>query len=353
MNKSFLKSLLKAVSPSGYEDSASNVFFEYMNQVATFVNRDNAGNIIFRMGNPDAKAKLMLSAHIDEIALQIQHIDDNGFLHFVADGGVDKKVLPGSQVKVLTSRGIVNGVIGKAPIHIDYYSDDKDKAMKIKDMKIDIGAESKQEAMSQVSIGDIALVHADPIELGRDKIAGRGLDDKAGIFVIGEAAHLLAEEKLEHICVYFVACTQEETTGTGAIISTTGLDPDYSIDFDVTFATDDEYVSANEWGDIKLGKGGAIAHGVNNHPYMTRFIKAVCDRNSIPYQEFVAPDGGTNTLYIRQSASNCITQLLSIPNRNMHTQVEVCDYRDLESLINMTAKTVLALDMENHEGYPR
>ena len=346
MDKNLLKALLTAASPSGYEGSASNVFADHMNKVATIVKRDNAGNTVFVMGNPEAKAKLMLSAHIDEIALQIQNIDDKGFLHFVSDGGVDKKVLPGSHVKILAANGIIDGVIGKAPIHVEK-GEDRDKAMKIKEMKIDIGAETKEEAQNLVSIGDIALVHTMPVDLGANRIAGRGLDDKAGIFVIAEVATLLAKEDLSNICVYFVACTQEETTATGAVVAAAGIDPTYSIDFDVTFATDDEYVSANEWGDIKLGKGGAIAHGVNNHTYLTNLIKQVCKDNEIPYQEFIAPAHGTNTVYIRQASSDCMTQLLSIPNRNMHTQAEVCDYRDLESLVNMTTKTVLALNKIN------
>jgi endoglucanase len=342
MNKDFLKELLTVVSPSGYEGSASEVFKERMNKFATLVTQDAAGNTIFMMGNPNATPKLMLSAHIDEIALQIQYIDDKGFLHFVADGGVDKKVLPGSHVKIFTSNGIINGVIGKAPIHVEYHTDDKDKAIKIKDLKIDIGAETKEEAAAMVSIGDVALVQAAPIDLGANRIAGRGLDDKSGIFVICEVAERLSKANLDNICVYFVACTQEETTATGAIVAAANIDPTYSIDFDVTFATDDDYVSPNEWGDIKLGKGGAIAHGVNN--CLTKLIKQVCKDNEIPFQEFVAPDDGTNTLYIRQSSSNCLTQLLSIPNRNMHTQAEVCDYRDLQSLIDMTSMTVAALN---------
>ena len=347
MNKNFLKELLTAVSPSGYEGSASEVFTKQMNKFATPVTQDAAGNTIFAMGNLEAETKLMLSAHIDEIALQIQYIDDKGFLHFVADGGVDKKVLPGSHVKILTNNGIINGVIGKTPIHVEYHTDDKDKAIKIKDLKIDIGAETKEEASNLVSIGDIALVHAEPIDLGANRIAGRGLDDKSGIFVICEVAERLSKINLDNICVYFVACTQEETTATGAVVAAANIDPTYSIDFDVTFATDDDYVSPNEWGDVKLGKGGAIAHGVNNCPYLTNIIKTVCKDNGIPYQEFVAPDDGTNTLYIRQSSSNCLTQLLSIPNRNMHTQAEVCDYRDLQSLVDMTTMTVAALNHIN------
>lgn len=346
MNKEFLKALLNAASPSGYEGSASNVFADRMNKFATIVKRDNVGNTVFAIGNPEAKAKLMLSAHIDEIALQIQNIDDKGFLHFIVDGGVDKKVLPGSQVKILTKSGIIDGVIGKAPIHVEK-GEDRDKTLLIKDLKIDIGAETKDEAAALVGIGDIALVHCEPVELGANRISGRGLDDKAGIFVIAEVAEILSKQDLSNICVYIVACTQEETTASGAIISAAGLDPNYSIDFDVTFATDDEYVSANEWGDIQLGKGGAIAHGVDNNTYLTNLIKQVCVDSKIPFQEFAVPSGCTDTVYIKQSSSDCMTQLLSIPNRNMHTQAEVCDYRDLESLINMTVKTVLALNKIN------
>ena len=346
MNKNFLKALLEAPSPSGYEGSASNEFYDQMHRVATIVKRDNAGNMVFVMGNPEARAKIMLSAHIDEISLQIQNIDDKGFLHFVKNGGIDQKVLPGSQVKIFSARGVVNGVIGKTPMHLEK-GEEKGKVLELKDLKIDIGAETKEEAASRVSIGDVAVVHCNPIDLTQNRIAGRGLDDKAGIFVIAEVAAMLAKEDLSNICVYFVACTQEETTATGAIVAAAAIDPTYSIDFDVTFATDDGCVNADEWGDIKLGKGGAIAYGVNNHPYLTNLIKQVCNDNSIPYQEFVAPDGGTDTVYIRQASSDCMTQLLSIPNRNMHTQVEVCDYRDLESLISMTAKTILALDKIN------
>lgn len=346
MNKEFLKALLNAASPSGYEGSASNVFADRMNKFATIVKRDNVGNTVFAIGNPEAKAKLMLSAHIDEIALQIQNIDEKGFLHFIVDGGIDKKVLPGSQVKILTKAGIIDGVIGKAPIHVEK-GEDRDKALLIKDLKIDIGAETKEEAVALVGVGDIALVHCEPVELGANRISGRGLDDKAGIFVIAEVAEILSKQDLSNICVYIVACTQEETTASGAIISAAGLDPNYSIDFDVTFATDDEYVSANEWGDIQLGKGGAIAHGVDNNTYLTNLIKQVCVDSKIPFQEFAVPSGCTDTVHIKQSSSDCMTQLLSIPNRNMHTQAEVCDYRDLESLISMTVKTVLALNKIN------
>ena len=347
MNKEFLKKLLTAYSPSGYEKNATSEFEDYMGTFdAKHEFTDKVGNVCYSVGDGDVS--IMLSGHVDEIALQIQYIDDKGFIHFVKDGGVDRKVLLGSTVMIMSSvtGESIPGVIGKKPIHVEWHEEDeKDKATKIKDMKIDIGVDTKEDAMALVGIGDPIIIQDIPLELGH-RFVGRGLDDKVGVFVVGEVMKQLSMlgSRLNNVKVYGVACVQEETTASGAIISAANINPNYSIDYDVTFATDDDYVKPEEWGDIKLGKGGAIAHGVNNNPEFTKMIKEACKEHNIPYQEFVAPDGGTDTIYIKQASSDCATQLLSIPNRNMHTQVEMCDYRDLESLINMTVSTIIKIN---------
>ena len=313
-----------------------------MDGVANFEFIDKVGNAAFSVGSGDVK--IMLSGHIDEIALQVQKIDDKGFIHFIIDGGIDPKVLPGSTVAIHTSNGVIHGVIGKAPIHIEYYNDEKDKAIKVKDLKIDIGAETKEEAAKLVSIGDPVTICDIPIMLGENRFASRGLDDKVGVFVMAEVLKRLSTMNLTKVKVYGVACTQEETSASGAIGAASKIDPQYSIDYDVTFATDDDYVSPNEWGDIKLGKGGAIAHGVDSNKRLAKLVKSVCEENKIPYQEFAVGSGGTDTVWIKQSSTDAETLLLSIPNRNMHTQVEVCDYRDLESLIEMTVATIIKIN---------
>ena len=342
MNKVFLNALLRAFSPSGYEENATQVVQNYLDGVANFEFIDKVGNAAFSVGSGDVK--IMLSGHIDEIALQVQNIDDKGFIHFIIDGGIDPKVLPGSTVAIHTSNGVIHGVIGKTPIHIEYYNDEKDKAIKVKDLKIDIGAETKEEAATLVSIGDPVTICDIPIMLGENRFASRGLDDKVGVFVMAEVLKRLSTMNLTKVKVYGVACTQEETSASGAIGAASKIDPQYSIDYDVTFATDDDYVSPNEWGDIKLGKGGAIAHGVDSNKRLAKLVKSVCEENKIPYQEFAVGSGGTDTVWIKQSSTDAETLLLSIPNRNMHTQVEVCDYRDLESLIEMTVATIIKIN---------
>ena len=347
INRKRLLNLLSIPTPSGYETAGADLFKQELSECCKFETIDNVGNCIMSTGKDDAPIKVMISAHIDEIGMMVQNIDEKGFIHFIADGGVDPKVLPGARVTIFGKNGIIPGVIGKAPIHVEHHSEDKDNAIKIKDMKIDIGVDTKEEASKWVSVGDTILVDCMPVELGDNRVTGRGLDDKAGVFVVTEVMKELHRHSLRNVKVYAVACTQEETSASGAVISGSNINPDYSIDFDVTFATDDEHVSPNEWGDIKLGKGGAIAHGVDCNPALTRMIKSVCETHEIPYQEFVVPSGCTDTIYIKQSSSNAQTALLSIPNRNMHTHAEVCDYRDLQSLVDMTVATILKIDSDS------
>lgn len=344
INKDFLDALLRAKSPSGDENSATQVFCDYMSGFSNFEFRDKVGNAAFSVGN--GETKIMLSGHIDEIALLVQNIDDDGFVHFIKDGGIDDKAILSLPVAIITKKGIINGVIGKSPIHVEWYTDEKNKTTKVKDMKIDIGAESKEEALEMVSVGDPIVFIDYPFQMSKNRFTARGLDDKTGVYVTAEVIKRLSTMKLNNVKVFGVACTQEETSESGAAIAASRIDPQYSIDYDVTFATDDKCVDPNEWGDIKLGKGGAICYSPDCNRGFADLVKGVCEDNKIPYQAFSKDSGGTNTVFIKQCSSDCETLLLSIPNRNMHTPVEVCDYRDLESLVDMTVAAIVKIDSD-------
>lgn len=357
LNTRFLRDLCITPSPSGCEYMAVDCFEkecqriiennELKNKNIPFkITRDAVGNSIVKIGNGDTK--IMISAHIDEIGLQVQYIDDDGFIHFVAVGGVDRKVLLGSSVVVLGTK-LINGVIGKVPIHIEYDDKDaKDKVTDIVDMKIDCGFSNKEEANMYVNVGDLAIISADSF-MSPDgyRFFARGIDDKSGIFCCTEILRkLLRSERtgiFDYITLYVVACTQEETGADGAKVATKEINPDYSIDFDVTFATDDGNVKKEEWGDIKLGKGGCIAFGVDKNRELSKKFVDICEKYKIPYQPFAVQGGGTNTKYIKTYSlnPNIQTILLSIPQRNMHTQVEVCDLRDIQSLVDMTSQFIL------------
>lgn len=347
-NKKFLKDLLATPTPCGRENimgTKNNPFYKFLdsNDGLELFADDNYGNIIFKTIGNEGKPKVMISGHMDEIGLQVQHIDDNGFIYFIKNGGIDKKVLLGATVSIITrNNGLVNGVIGKKPIHIEWYDDTKNKATEIKEMKIDIGAESKEEARSLVNIGDPIIIRDIPLDLGKNRFSGRGLDDKVGVYVTAMVLDKIAKENLENIQVFGCACTQEEVGGFGAASASKKIDPQISIDYDVTFATDDDYVSPNQEGDIKLGKGAAICISPDCNHELVDLATEVS--NGIDVQFFAKDSGGTNTVDIKQSSTNAQTLLVSIPNRNMHTQVEVCDYRDLDSAVELTLRMLREID---------
>lgn len=348
MNTIFLTQLLNANSPSGYETSATDIFSREMNHAGLdFDFRDEIGNCAYAIGY--GRTDFMLSGHIDQIGLQVQYVDDKGFIYFITDGGIDPKTLPGSVVTIITKKGNIKGVIGKTPIHIEWRDESKDKALKVKELKIDIGASNKEEALSLVQIGNPIIVDHPTFFLNDYRLTGGGIDDKIGVFVTAEVMKLLREDErkgknLNSLRVYGVACTQEEVGGNGATLAARNINPAYSIDYDVTFATDDDCVSPKEWGDVKLGYGGCIAHGPDKDVEMCDDIANVCKKCGVPYQEFSVGAGMTNTNKIRLASSNCKTLLLSIPERNMHTPVEICDMRDVDSLIRMTYHYIKELD---------
>lgn len=341
MNKNFLKELLQTHSPSGMENEGVKCFLGYLNGD----NIDKIGNGIVKYGN--GTHSLLLSGHIDEISLRVQNIDDKGFIYFIKNGGADPKVMLGATVTILNKNGKVKGIIGKAPIHVE--SAEERKNIDIKKMKIDIGVTNKNDALKLVDIGDTIIIDGNFMELTEHRFVSRGLDDKLGVFIVAEVLKRLKEnadnnfKHLKNLTVYGAACTQEETGGSGAV-NLGKINPEISIDYDVHFASDDGFVSANEFGDVSLGKGGAICHSVDCNHNLVSLIKNVCEENQIPYQSFSKGCGGTNTVKIKNSAFNCETALLSIPLRNMHTQVEMADYNDIESLIMMTLATIYKID---------
>lgn len=355
MNKEVLKEILNAPSASGDEQAAVAVFNKYMNGFGLKHEfYDNIGNSAFSIG--EGETVIMVSGHVDEVAMQVQYITDEGFIHFIKVGFADEKIMPGSVVNITTVDGnTVKGVIGKTPIHIEEEDDEVlEKAIKIKDLKIDVGAESKEEVLEMgINVGDVIHYYRDVnTDLGAHRICGGGLDDKIGVYIVMEVMERLAKRgqndknfsELKNVKVYGVACTQEEVGGYGASLAAKRINPNYSIDYDVTFATDDGCVSKEEWGDVKLGKGGGIAFGPDKNRDMCNEMIRVCKKLNIPYQPFAVEAGMTNTIDIKLASTNAKTILLSIPQRNMHTPVEVCDYRDIESLINMTVCYILWLE---------
>ena len=257
----FLKNLLDAVGPSGFEVQAARVWREEAERFAEEVRVDVTGNS-FATINQGGSPRVMLAGHIDEIGLQITHIDDEGYLYIAEIGGWDPQVIVGQRVTILGSDGEVAGVVGKKAIHL-IEIEERSRASKTKSLWIDVGAkDNKEVAELGIRVGDPMVIDQGMLSLAGDRIASRAIDDRIGAFVVLEAMRLLSDNP-PVAAATAVATVQEEIgyTGGGARTSAYSLVPDVAIVVDVTFSTDVPDIEKKELGEHKLGGGPVLSRG--------------------------------------------------------------------------------------------
>ncbi len=341
MNKqaqSFLKALLEAPSPSGYEQPAAKLWRDYVKGSVDELIPDVHGNSVAVL-NPKAKFKFMLAGHIDEIGLMITHIDDKGYIYTAQIGGMDSGLLTGQRVKIMTKKGEVFGVIGRKAIH-QMKPDERKKNVEMENIWVDIGADSKKVAEKRVSVGDPIVIDVECRKLDSDKIVSRATDDKAGAFVVAEVMRALSKRKL-NVCVMGVATVQEEIGLRGAITSCYNVNPDAGFAIDVTFSSDHPETDPKKLGDVKLGKGPVLHRGPNINPVMEDALFKIAKQKKIPYQLTAEPGGtGTDANAMQLSRGGAATALISIPNRYMHTPVEVISTKDLDNTVKLIVEYI-------------
>jgi len=333
----FLKELVTTPSPSGFEEPAQKVWQEYVKPFVDEVKKDVHGNVIGII-NPNGHPKLMLSGHCDEIGFMISYINEKGFIYFRAIGGIDVNMLPTQRVIIHNKKNRVLGVIGKKAIHL---MDDEERkrasSPKIDSLWIDIGTKKKSDTEKLVSIGDPITFAAGFEFLKNDLIVSRGFDDKMGSFVVAETLRLLSKQKIK-AAVYGVSTVQEEIGLRGARTSAYGISPDVGIAIDVTHSSDYPGSNPNITGEIKLGKGPAISRGANINPIVFDLLVNIAKARKIPYQIEASPGAtGTDANAIQVNKEGVATGLVSVPNRYMHTPVEVIAMSDLDNAAKLLA----------------
>lgn len=337
----FLAKLIGTPSPSGFEWGVQGVLRPRLQQYCDSVRTDVHGNVIGVL-NADAPLRIMLSGHCDEIGFMVTHIDDKGFVYFAAVGGVDVGVVIGQRVQIHAAGGPVLGVIGRKPIHLQD-PDDKGKSPKIHELWIDIGARNRKDAEKCVSVGDYATVIAGLERMRNNLVAGRGFDDRAGAFVVAETLRKLKGRKL-HVAVYAVTSVQEELGLRGAQTSAYGIDPHAGIAVDVGFASDCPGGEPKRTGECVLGKGPTLHRGPNINPVLGRLMEQTAKRKKIPFQITAEPRAtGTDANAIQINKAGAAAALLSIPNRYMHTPVEVISLDDLDASSTLLADFLVEL----------
>jgi endoglucanase len=340
----FLKQIEETPSPSGFEQPVARIVRKRMSRFADKITTDVHGNVIVAL-NPKGSPRVMLAGHMDQIGLMVNYVNDDGYIYFDAIGGIDNTVLPGSRVTIHTKKGPVEGVIGRKPIHLMKPEERNQGKVERTDLWIDIGCRTKAETLAAVRIGDPVTYKLGLTRLGKDLVASPGLDNKVGTFVVMEALRLAAGMKGLKCALYAVATVQEEIGLRGARTSCFGIDPLVGIAVDVTHATDNPGADKKQAGEISLGKGAVIERGANINPVLEELFVETAEKKKIPHQMAGSPGAtGTDANAMQISRAGVAAGLISIPNRYMHTQVEVVNLSDLQACAELIAHTVARID---------
>jgi endoglucanase len=337
----FLKKLLATPSPSGFESAIQKACAAYVSPYVDDVFKDVHGNQ-YHVRNPKGELRVMLAGHVDEIALMVHYIDKDGFISFVPIGGVDPSILDGQRVVVHTEKGDVPGVIGRRAIHL-MNEKERGQAMPMHKLWIDIGATNQKDAEKSVSIGDPATIDAGYLELKNGRVAARALDDRIGAFVLLEAMRLIANRKIQ-CAVYAVTTVQEEIGLRGATTSAYACEPQVGLAVDVAHATDHPDCDDNQFGHFELDRGPILHRGPNMNPTLARQLVQTAKAHKLPYQMMGAPRGtGTDANAMQLSRGGVATGLVGIPNRYMHSPVEMVSLRDVENASQLIAEWICTL----------
>jgi endoglucanase len=354
-----LGDLSNAFGVSGFEDEVREVISNKIESHVDEIQTDALGNLIAtRKGSSDFK--LMLDAHMDEIGLMVNYVDDKGFLRFTNLGGWDPRILPSQTATVLTRDGEkIKGVIGTVPPHISRF-EERDKPFRMEDLFIDIGVSSKEEVEKMgIRIGDPA-VPAYPFEVlnppssplpdrqaGFNKggnrgimVMGKALDDRVGCAVLIKILENLSD-KLDFTVVCNFA-TGEEIGLRGARTAAYQIEPDLALAFEGTIGADVPGIPPQRQ-PVGLGKGPAITVAdrtlvVNRN--LVKAIESLAEKENIPFQTKLPAFGGTDAGVIHLTRGGILSGVISVPCRYIHSPFSIMRLEDFENTVKLAHSLV-------------
>ncbi|QIO23144.1 M42 family metallopeptidase [Haloarcula sp. JP-L23] len=338
--RTFLESLLTIPAPSGYEADSQRVWVEYVREFADEVRTDDYGNAVATLHGNDTS--VALAGHGDEIGFIVRDVTDDGFLRIERIGGSDKTVSRGQHVTVHTADGPLSGVVGQTAIHLR--DPDDESVPEVAEQHIDVGAEDGDELEELVDRGDPVTFQQTLSELENGRLAARGMDNRIGIWAAAEGLRRAAERGVD-ATVHAVSTVQEEVGLQGAKMVGFDLDPDAVLAVDVTHATDAPDSPGKRSNGIELGGGPVVARGSANHPVVVEALReAGADEELAVQLQAAGIRTGTDADAFFTARGGIPAANVGLPNRYMHTPVEVIDPEDLDGVADLLAGFAVRAD---------
>jgi len=347
----FLTRYLNNASPTGFEAEGQKIWMDYLKPyVDTFIT-DTYGSAVAVI-NPDAKYKVVIEGHADEISWYVNYITDNGLIYVIRNGGSDHQIAPSKRVNIHTKNGIVKGVFGWPAIHTRSRS--KEEAARIDNIFIDIGCSNKEEVEKMgVHVGCVITYPDEFMILNENKFVCRAIDNRMGGFMIAEVARLLHENKKKlPFGLYITNSVQEEVGLRGAEMITKTIRPNVAIVTDVCHDTTTPMIDKKIEGDLQMGKGPVIAYAPAVQNKLRDLIVETAQDRKIPFQRHASSRvTGTDTDAFAYSNGGVASALISLPLRYMHTTVEMVHKDDVENVIRLIYESLLNIKSDESFSY--
>jgi putative aminopeptidase FrvX len=343
-----LKDLTDARGIAGNEREVREVMQKYIEPFAEEVTTDGLGSLIAKKTGAANGPKIMVAGHLDEVGFMVTRIDDKGFIRFQTVGGWWSQVMLAQRVTIVTRKGDVTGVIGSKPPHI-LPAEARKKPVDIKDMFIDIGASSREEAAEWgVRPGDMVVPYFEFTVMNNEKmLLAKAWDNRIGCAIAIDVMKYVQNKQHENI-VYGVGTVQEEVGLRGAKTSAHQIGPDIAFGVDVGIAGDTPGVTEKE-AMGKMGKGPQIIlydASMVSHKGLRDFVTDVADELNIPYQFDAMAGGGTDSGEIHMTANGVPSLSVTIATRYIHSHAAMLHRDDYDNAVKLLGEVILRLDRD-------
>lgn len=335
-SQKFLEKYINNASPTGFEAEGQKLWLEYIKPYIDEYFVDTYGTVVGVI-NPEAKYKVVIEAHADEISWFVHYISKEGFIYLRRNGGSDHQIAPSKRVNIHTRKGIVKAVFGWPAIHTRS-GQKTETAPTLHNISLDCGCTSKEEVEALgVRVGDVITYEDEFTVLNKNFFVGRAMDNRVGGFMIAEVARMIKEQKTKlDYGLYIVNAVQEEVGLRGAQMIAERISPDVAIVTDVCHDTGTPMINKIKQGDLAAGKGPVITRGPAVQNNLFDLVVDTAEKGKIPFQLMAASRAtGTDTDAFAYSNAGVASALISLPLRYMHTTVEMCHRDDVENVIRL------------------
>ena len=339
-----LKSLSEAVGVSGQEDAVRKIILPAIKNHVEDIRIDALGSVTaIKRGTGERNLRVMVAAHMDEIGFIVRGFDGDGLIRFSAVGGVDERILPGLRVRVGDSG--MHGVIVWTPIHMNR----DQNVVKLANLRIDIGASSKEDAAGKVKPGDRIAFDSRYMEVGERVLRGKAFDDRAGCSLLID----VLQDDPYPVDVLAAFTVQEEIGLRGARVAAQTLNPDVAFVLEGTTANDVPNPMADPDEDLDVNptcvmRGGPALTVMDRsmivNPRLLAFLRRTAEAEDIPYQLKTQLGGGTDGGSIHLANAGAPTAVIALPCRYIHSPTAYLHRDDYDNALRLIKAALRSLD---------